>query len=68
MKYAIGYLTSYYLDQHLNVIDIKKGIASQLPLKTSMKDCVKYNFDTNEKRFLDLLSKSNLSASTLTKK
>ena len=57
MKYAIGYLTAYYLDENLNVITIKKGSATTLPLKTPLKDCIRHNYDFFEKNILDLMLK-----------
>ncbi len=57
MKYAIGFLSTYYLDKNLNVININKGALKPLPPKTSIKECVKYNFDNNEKYILEMLTK-----------
>jgi hypothetical protein len=68
MKYAIGFLTSYYLDENLNVIDIRKGLSGQSPPKKPMKECVQFHYDNNEKNFIDLISKSNYVENTKNKK
>lgn len=59
LKYAIGYLSSYYLDQNLKVISIKKGAPPQIPKKTQIKEAIKINFDTYNEGLVNLLIKSN---------
>ena len=68
LKYAIGYITSYYLDRDLKVVSIKKGAPSQLPRKTPMKDCIKFNFDVYNENLSNLLLKSGITKSELVRK
>lgn len=68
LKYAIGYITSYYLDRDLKVVSIKKGAPSQLPRKTPMKDCIKSNFNIYNENLSNLLLKSGMTKSELAKK
>ena len=68
LKYAIGYLTSYYLDSDLKVVSIKKGTPNQLPQKTPMKDCIKNNFDSYNENLSNLILKSGLVNGELVKK
>lgn len=67
LKYAIGYLTSYYLDQDLKVVDIKRGPPPSPPKKTPMKDAIKINFDAYNEGLTDLLLKSDIKKESLAK-
>lgn len=58
LKYAIGYLSSYYLDQNLKVISIKKGAPPQIPKKTHIKEAITINFDAYNEGLVNLLLKS----------
>ena len=60
LKFSIGYLTSYYLDENLKVISIKKGKPLQTPRKTLMKDAIKMNYEIIEKNITDLLITTDL--------
>jgi thiol-disulfide isomerase/thioredoxin len=68
LKYAIGYLTSYYLDAELKVVSIKKGTLSQLPRKTPLKDCIKNNFDAFNESLENLIAKSEPAIAMLREK
>lgn len=68
MKYAIGYLTSYYIDENLKVVTIKKGSASILPKKTPLKDCIQHNFDFFEANLNELVLNYQVSKSKSQKK
>jgi len=58
LKYAIGYLSSYYLDQNLKVVSIKKGAPPQIPKKTHIKEAIQINFDNYNEGLVNLLLKS----------
>lgn len=60
LKYAIGFLTSYYLDADLKVVAMKKGAPNQLPRKTPLKDCIKMYFDSYNEDLSNLLAKSSI--------
>lgn len=68
LKYSMGFLTSYYLDEDLKVISIKKGKPVQTPRKTPMKEAIKINYDLIEKSVTDLLLKSDLKNGSLANK
>ena len=58
LKYAIGYLSSYYLDENLKVVTIKRGAPPQIPKKTILKDAIKVNYDAYNEGLVNLLLKS----------
>jgi len=60
LKYAIGFLTSYYLDEHLKVVAMKKGAPPQPPKRTPIKEAIKLNFDVYNEGLTNLLLKSGL--------
>ncbi len=60
LKYAIGFLTSYYLDENLKVIAMKKGAPPQPPKRTPIKEAIKLNFDVYNEGLTNLLLKSGL--------
>ncbi|WP_219928753.1 TlpA family protein disulfide reductase [Flavobacterium pallidum] len=60
LKYAIGFLTSYYLDENLKVISIKKGTMAHTPKKTPLKEAIKQNFDIYNEALSSLLVKSDI--------
>lgn len=68
LKYAIGFLSSYYLDENLTVVDITKGTKNELPRKTPMKDCIKFNFDSYNENLSNLILKSRLTKDELVRK
>jgi thiol-disulfide isomerase/thioredoxin len=68
LKYAIGFLSSYYLDSDLKVVAIKKGTSSQLPQKTPMKDCIQFNFDIYNESLSNLILKSGITKGELVRK
>jgi hypothetical protein len=59
-KYAIGFLTTYYLDVDLKVVAMKKGAPNQLPRKMPIKDCIKIYFDSYNDDLSNLLTQSNI--------
>ncbi len=65
LKYAIGFLTSYYLDENLKVVSIKKGAPAQTPKKTPIKEAIKVNYDIYNESLSDLLLKSDSRKETL---
>ena len=68
LKYSIGYLTSYFLDENLKVIDIKKGPPPAAPKKTPLKEAIKINYDAYNEGLTNLLLKSDLKKETLATK
>ncbi|AWA31271.1 hypothetical protein HYN48_14860 [Flavobacterium magnum] len=60
LKYAIGFLTSYYIDGNLKVISIKKGALVQTPKKTPLKEAIKQQFDVYNEALSSLLVKSGI--------
>ena len=68
LKYSIGYLTSYYLDENLKVISIKKGAPPQTPKRTPLKEAIQVNYDAYNQNLADLLLKSGLQKETLATK
>ncbi len=60
MKNAIGYLSSYFLNENLEVISIRKGAPIQIPKKTPLKEAIRQNLEFYNKQVADLLVKSNL--------
>lgn len=60
LKYAIGFLTTYYLDLDLKVVAMKKGAPNQLPRKMPIKDCIKIYFDSYDEDLSNLLTQSNI--------
>jgi thiol-disulfide isomerase/thioredoxin len=65
LKYAIGFLTSYYLDENLKVVSIKKGAPAQLPKRTPLKEAIKVNFDIYNEALSSLLVKSDIEKEVL---
>ncbi len=64
LKYAIGFLTSYYLDENLKVVAMKKGAPPQPPKRTPIKEAIKMNFDIYDEGLTNLLLKSGLKKET----
>lgn len=60
LKYAIGFLTSYYLDENLKVVDMRKGAPPQPPKRTPIKEAIKLNFDIYNEGLTNLILKSGL--------
>ncbi|WP_298144080.1 redoxin domain-containing protein [Flavobacterium sp.] len=60
MKNAIGYLSSYFLNDNLEVLSIRKGAPLQIPKKTPIKEAIRLNFEFYNAQIADILVKSNL--------
>lgn len=60
LKYAMGFLISYYLDENLKVVSIKKGAPAQTPKKTPLKEAIKVNFDIYNEALSSLLVKADI--------
>ncbi|MGK4567404.1 TlpA family protein disulfide reductase [Flavobacterium sp. 3HN19-14] len=65
LKYSIGYLTSYFLDENLKVIDIKKDQPPAAPKKSPIKEAIKVNYDAYNQGLTELLLKSDIKKETL---
>ncbi len=68
LKYAMGFMNSYYLDENLMVVGVKKNQENILPKKTPMKEAIKINMDNYEKNFNELLLKNQMVKENLVKK
>jgi thiol-disulfide isomerase/thioredoxin len=68
LKYAMGFMNSYYLDQNLMVVSIKKSQENILPKNIPMKEAIKINMNNYEKSFAELLLKNQMVKENLVKK
>ncbi|OYQ39558.1 TlpA family protein disulfide reductase [Flavobacterium aurantiibacter] len=55
MKNAIGYLSSYFLNDNLEVLSIRKGAPLQIPKKTPIKEAIRLNFEFYNTQIADNL-------------
>ncbi len=68
LKYSIGFLTSYYLDENLKVVDIKKGSPPPPPAKTPLKEAIKINYDLYNEGLANLILKSDIKKESIVKR
>ncbi len=67
LKYGMGFLASYCLDEKLNLVSLKIVPPKQPKAKTPLKEKIKWNYEIYENNITDLLLKSNSDKKMLTK-
>lgn len=67
LKYAIGYLTSYYIDRDMRLVSIKKGAPQPMPRRTPIKECIKKYTEIYSEQIASLLLSSGISHSGMVK-
>lgn len=60
MKYAMGFLCTYFLDADLKVISIRRGPPPQVAKCTPIKEAIQLNFDAYNEGISNLLLKSDI--------